>query len=244
MDCVARFQSHGYLAVKQGLAADEVDELLAALTSLIDKSRGAEIQLERGRRVPSDELSAFDAVRKFQSPGQYDERILASAQRPPLMAAVRCLLGNDDAYLWNTLALMKPPGGGREKPWHQDNAFFKLKPGSPILGVWIALDEATPQNGCMHVIPGSHQRGPVVHFKRRDFQICDTDVRRTDQVAVPLPPGGMLFFDGLIHHGTPANRTDTRRRALQFHYITPETAAVDEEEIRRVFGSEGKDVQC
>ena len=51
-------------------------------------------------------------------------------------------------------------GGGREKPWHQDKAFFEIDVTSPVVGVWIALDEATPDNGCMHVIPGSHLEGP------------------------------------------------------------------------------------
>ena len=56
------------------------------------------------------------------------------------------------------MALLKPPRG-REKPWHQDHAYFNLPLDTPIVGVWIALDEATPENGCMHVIPGSHREG-------------------------------------------------------------------------------------
>ena len=61
---------------------------------------------------------------------------------------------------------------------------------------------------------------------------------------VPLPPGGLLLFDGLIHHGTPANRTDTRRRAVQFHYTSPDAAWHDEGYRQRHFGSEGKAVTC
>ena len=53
-----------------------------------------------------------------------------------------------------------------------------------------------------------------------------------------------LHRDGLIHHGTPANRTNLRRRAVQFHYTSPDAAWADEGYRQRHFGSEGKDVTC
>ena len=61
---------------------------------------------------------------------------------------------------------------------------------------------------------------------------------------VPLKPGGVLFFNGLTHHGTPANRTSERRRALQLHYIPAGTTRTSEKERMRVFGTAGKDITC
>jgi phytanoyl-CoA hydroxylase len=231
---VAQYHRDGFLAVRNALPPADVAAALESLESLLADSGNAPLQRER----------EIDAVRKVLDPADHDPVVRALASDDRIAGAVRRLLRRPDVDVWKTQALLKPPGGGREKPWHQDNAFFNLKPGSPIMGVWLALDEATPTNGCMHVIPGSHRAGPVVHFVRRDLQICDTDVRVTEQVAVPLPPGGILFFDGLLHHGTPANRTDTTRRALQFHYITPDTVAIEPEELFAVFGSEGKDATC
>ncbi|MFD4022206.1 phytanoyl-CoA dioxygenase family protein [Streptomyces sp. NPDC058576] len=181
---------------------------------------------------------------------ELDERLRAVAHAPGLLALVRRLVGDDRVVMIQDMALLKPPGGGREKPWHQDNAFFPFEPGTPIIGVWIALDEATPANGCMHVRPGSHLAGPAVHFRRRDWQLCDADVlaAREDEpvsdVTVPLPAGGALFFDGLLHHGTPENRTRTRRRALQLHYVPAAAVRVPEERRLAVFGSGGKNVSC
>jgi len=137
------------------------------------------------------------------------------------------------------MALIKPPDGGSEKPWHQDKAYFDVALDAPVVGVWIALDEATAENGCMHVVPGSHRGGPVVHFDRRDWQICDTDVQVDEDVMVPLAPGGALLFDGLVHHGTPPNRSEARRRALQFHYTAADAEWV--EGGQDAFGSEGTD---
>ena len=146
--------------------------------------------------------------------------------------------------LFQDQALLKPPLIGREKPWHQDNAYFNLPPETAVVGVWIALDEATPENGCMYVIPGSHRQGPVVHFKRRDWQICDTDVAAADAWTVPLQPGGCLLFQGLLHHGTPPSRSPQRRRALQFLYKPASATQIAAEQRLAIFGSEGKDVTC
>jgi phytanoyl-CoA hydroxylase len=76
-----------------------------------------------------------------------------------------------------------------------------------------------------------------------DWQICDADVSVARDVVVPLPAGGALFY-GLLHHGTPANRTATRRRAVQFHYRLQTEAEISEAEHISVFGSEGKNVTC
>ena len=86
--------------------------------------------------------------------------------------------------------------------------------------------------------------GPKIHFKRRDWQICDDEIMGCEAVAVPLKPGGMLLFDGLLPHGTPHNNSGERRRAIQYHYA-PDTAQKVEDAYRLgIFGSEGKDVTC
>ena len=78
-------------------------------------------------------------------------------------------------------------------------------------------------NGCMHLLAGGHKAGARIHFKRRDWQICDTDVPATGRVAVPMTVGDVLLFDGKIPHGTPVNRTEDFRWAVQYHY-RPATA--------------------
>ena len=137
------------------------------------------------------------------------------------------LLGGDEIAMIQDMALLKPPHVGREKPWHQDTAYFAMEPLELILGTWTAVDEATVENGCMHVIPGSHHGGPKAHYHDRDCQLPDeiVDVRRS--LTVPLKPGGTLFFSGLLHHGTPPNRSAARRRALQFHFASTRCRKVE-----------------
>lgn len=243
---IEQYQQDGYLAVDALISTEQVADSLAGLDMVLrDPQAPVIVQLESWAETTADSVDVrLDGVRRLMSFVQQDSRLAAVAQDPALLSTVRRLLGTDDVRLIQDMALLKPPGGGREKPWHQDKAFFDLDLEAPVVGVWIALDEATVANGCMHVIRGSHREGPVPHFNRRDWQICDTDVRTVDDVAVPLPSGGALFFDGHLHHGTPANRTTTRRRALQFHYAPADIADIATQARLDVFGLEGRGAEC
>ena len=63
-------------------------------------------------------------------------------------------------------------------------------------------------------------------------------------MAVPLRPGGLLLFHGLLHHGTPPSRLPRRRRAVQFHYKPAGVGRISGEEHKAIFGADGKDVSC
>lgn len=242
-----RFAVDGYLAVRNVLAAREIDDVLDGLSHVLAHPGRADVQYESwaaDRVETASGAERMDLVRRCMGFVTEDPRLRTLATDERILDVVRRLTGSEDLAMFQDMALLKPPGGGREKPWHQDNAFFDYEPGTPIVGVWIALDPATPENGCMHVIPGSHVEGAVVHFKRRDWQLCDDEVDVARDTVVPLPPGGALFFHGLLHHGTPANRTGTRRRAVQLHYLPAATPGIPEERRLEIFGSEGKNVSC
>ena len=244
---MARYAEQGFLAIEGGFSPAETAAALAGLLDLVmgryPDFKG--IQYERGARARLATMTPEqrqDAVRKLMWFAGVEPRLAALAAHPRLLALVARLLGGAPA-MFQDMALLKPPHG-REKPWHQDHAYFTFPLGTPIVGVWIALDEATPENGCMRMLPGSHRAGPVVHFQRRDWQICDTDIPRRQAVAVPLRPGGLLLFDGLCQHGTPYNPTAERRRAVQFHYAPASAVRGTDAERLAIFGSEGKDVEC
>jgi phytanoyl-CoA hydroxylase len=138
----------------------------------------------------------------------------ALVEHPHLLALLQRIIGAPPEFLYDR-ALLKPTRIGREKPWHQDLSMFEYAPDTDLVGVWVALDEAGSENGCMHVVPVTHREGVIVHFRRRDFPICDTSVAAARVVAVPLEPRGLLQFHGLLHHATPPNTSLLRRRVLQ-----------------------------
>ncbi len=181
-------------------------------------------------------------VRKFMGFVDRQPALTALARHPDLLALVERLVG-PGPELFQDMALVKP-AQGREKPWHQDHAYFNVALDTPIVGVWIPMGKVTPGNGCMHLLAGGHKGGPRIHFKRRDWQICDTDVDLTGRVAVPMEASDVLFFDGKLPHGTPINRTEDFRWAVQYHFRPAAAEMVDDDARLAAFGSEGKDVTC
>ncbi|MCY4466169.1 MAG: phytanoyl-CoA dioxygenase family protein [Chloroflexi bacterium] len=243
---IAQFHALGFLVLHNAFDAAQVESARAGLQAAILRG-GDNISYEAGARDQLPRLSQdkrLDSVRKLMPIIDSDARLRQCAENLLLLDVVGRILGEQPA-LSQDMALLKPPLIGREKPWHQDMAYFDYPGGTTILGVWIALDETLPENGCMMLIPGSHLEGPVLHFQRRDWQICDTDVPVGRSVAVPLSPGGCLLFHCLLQHGTPPSRSRRRRWALQFHYHGVSVEALPDSAHRlQVFGADGKDASC
>ena len=242
------FHEQGYLVVQQAFEPAVIKAANQAITYLIDnrwENTEGLVQFEGS----ADEVQNLTprkrrlAVRKLMSFGIWDDRLKTTTEHPGIVAALRRLLG-EAPVLFQEMALLKPPHIGREKPWHQDCAYFDLPLETPVVAIWIALEEATPQNGCLHLIPGSHRSGPMPHFKRRDWQICDADVAVDRGVMVPLKPGGCLFWHGLLHHGSPPNHSSLSRRALQYHYKPASAGEISREERLQLFGGEVAGGQC
>lgn len=244
---IDQFHALGFLVIHNAIDAAAIDEGRAAIHDLILRRDADNIRFESVVGAGFNELpdeARLDSVRKLMPIVPYDERLKAASEQAELLDAVGRIMGEPPA-LSQDQAMLKPPRIGREKPWHQDMAYFDYPAETTIVGAWIALDEALPENGCMMVIPGSHHDGPVPHWARRDWQICDTDMQAGKSVAVPLPPGGCLLFHCLLHHGSPPSRSHRRRWALQFHYCPASVARLPNSDQRlRVFGSEGLDATC
>ena len=242
---IDQFHALGFLVIHDAFALDVVERARSGLSDLILRRDTRNIMIESAAAADFDSLpdaARLNSVRKLMPIVDYDSRLRDVAEDAELLSLMLRIMGEAPA-LSQDMAMIKPPLIGREKPWHQDLAYFDYPPDTTIVGAWIALDEALPENGCMMIIPGSHRDGPVTHWSRRDWQICDTDVQVGRSVAVPLKPGGCLLFHCLLHHGTPPSRSRKTRWALQFHY-RPRGALTDSETRLRTFGAEGKDVTC
>jgi ectoine hydroxylase-related dioxygenase (phytanoyl-CoA dioxygenase family) len=132
-----------------------------------------------------------------------------------------------DIALWSSHFICKPKGDGRRVPWHEDSAYWKgqLDP-MEVCTVWLAIDPSTAQNGCMVVIPGSHDNGysdydPVDPAKH----VFSTEIKpsqRKDQLAVPieLQPNQASLHDGKLQHASAANTSDIRRCGYTMRYMS------------------------
>ncbi len=100
--------------------------------------------------ITQTEPEAGTALRKVFGYREQDPRLAAITDHPRLAAWMADLLG-PDAQCFQDMALLKPARVGSEKPWHQDAAYFDVLPADGVAGVWLALDPATVDNGCMQV---------------------------------------------------------------------------------------------
>jgi phytanoyl-CoA hydroxylase len=110
---------------------------------------------------------------------------------------------------------------------------------------WIALDDATVDNGCMFLLPGQQARGPLRHHHTIDCEILADRIDPDHAVPVEMKAGGVIYFSALLPHQTPPNRTADRRRALQFQYRGVEARQVSKEEFGQVFAeADGTPASC
>jgi phytanoyl-CoA hydroxylase len=251
---VRHFREQGWLAIAGVFSGEEVETAAVALSDFIQGrivprdgrthvQEEPALRLADGTPAPETPEARELRVRKVFDFTHHDERLQQLTMQPRLRAMLEPLIG-PDSRLIQDMALLKPPRTGSEKPWHQDTAYFDWLPLGGIVGCWIALDPATVENGCMQVIPGTHTEGPVAHFHHRDCQIADERVQVARAIAIPLGPGGVLFFSGLLHHGTPPNYTPERRRALQFHYAAATCRHMTYEEHAALFNEGGLYAGC
>ena len=244
---IEAFHALGFMVIHDAIDQRAIQAGRAGIRNLILRRDQDNIMVEsvvgeRFERLTDD--ARLDSVRKMMPIIDYDPRLKALSEHVELSAVLARIMSEPPA-LSQDMAMLKPPRIGREKPWHQDMAYFDFPSDTTIVGAWIALDKAVPENGCMMVIPGSHHEGPMPHWTRRDWQICDSDVQLGRIAAVPLPPGGCLLFHCLLHHGTPPTRSHRRRWALQFHYRPQSAKPLPNSDLRlRLFGAEGKDASC
>ena len=128
------------------------------------------------------------------------------------------LIGPDARLYWDQ-AVYKRPHGVEPVLWHQDNGYTYVEP-QAYLTCWVALDDATLENGCVWVVPGAHRTGTLAH---RDtpigFECFDDDTARAaGAVAVPVRAGSIVVFSSLTPHATGPNTTGDVRKAYILQY--------------------------
>ena len=234
---VRRFHEDGFIAVENVMTPAEVAAYLRVIheTILADDGSLDVVSYEPG--IDGSTLTPAERVLAVRKLFRFVDKVpgLAAAAAHTTLVGISQRLVGDELVLLQDMALLKPPGGGVEKPWHQDTAYFRIKPVESVIGTWIALDEATLENGCMHAIPGTHKLGPRPHYHDRDCQLPDETIDVSKDVAIPLKPGGAMFFSGLLWHGTPPNNSQSRRQAMQYHYCTRTAAEMSKDEVAEMF---------
>ena len=158
------FWRDGFLPVQNLLAGDEVE----ALRRRTDQISLGEVEFLRQyiQNEPdlegaahAETLDPLHRVRKIWRLTDYDPVFQLYARHPAIVAVVVDLLG-PDVKLYADQMLLKPPFHGSAKPYQQDSAYWPIEP-RELVTCWLAMDDATRENGCMRFLPGTHRLGLV-----------------------------------------------------------------------------------
>ena len=147
-----------------------------------------------------------------------------------LRTVLKQIIGKD-ILLWGSQLFCKPAMTGMEIPWHQDGAYWPIKPLANV-SAWIAIDDVNIENACLKVIPGSHLNGLRPHETDSREKIALDQTVKQDQfeqnkaVNIELSPGQVVIFDVYLIHGSNANTSGKRRAGLVYRYM-PSTSLFD-----------------
>jgi phytanoyl-CoA hydroxylase len=223
---VETYQHDGYVLVRGLFSLEEVERL-----------REHYMGLRAAGSYPGDfggvDPTSEDPLKRYPRMihmHRWDEMSLRWMIDGRLGDTMTALLGSEP-YAVQTMLYFKPPGA-RGQALHQDQFYLRARPGT-CMAAWMALDPCDEENGCLQVVPGSHDL-PVLCTEKADTAVSFTDI------TVPIPPGtpvvpvrmeagDVFFFNGSMIHGSfPNSSRDRFRRALIGHYVAGEAQQVSQ----------------
>ena len=217
---IQTYQDQGHLAVEDFLSPEELDEMRAAVDKSVQamgkkKVTDAEVDLEE-----SDDYYARVFTQRLNL-WKINDTIKRYMLDPGLGKMLSELAGAKGIRVWHDQALIKPPFGN-PTAWHLDNPYWSFHARNAI-SIWIALDDATYQNGCLYFIPGSQKTATYdnVGIGQNIADLFDLypEFAKVDPAPAPLRAGSCSFHNGLCAHGAGANMTRGRRRAMTCAYM-------------------------
>ena len=171
-------------------------------------------------------VRARTVLRKLDNPHHHRAAVRDLARTPALVGLVEQFIGPGVSVYFSQV-FFKPPEGGGPKPAHQDNFYFGPNDLEGVVTAWIALDDATLENGCLYFGDGSH-RGPVYpHIAPPDepynLQLPPEILSRQPMSPAPVRRGGVSFHHGNVFHQSAPNLSTRWRRAIALHYVNAHT---------------------
>ncbi len=162
---------------------------------------------------------------------RHDLSFLNYARDPNILDMVAQVIG-PDIILWNSSFFAKPAVNGKKTPWHQDGEYWPLRPLATCT-VWLAIDEATVENGCLKFMPGSHKRKELrPHRTNKDpnftlhQELLESEYDDDKAVPLELEAGQMSLHDVYLLHGSEANDSGKPRRGMTMRFM-PGTSVFD-----------------
>ncbi|GAB4820617.1 hypothetical protein N2152v2_007663 [Parachlorella kessleri] len=245
------FSEQGFLVLRDFASPQEVAALKARgceLLAQFEPDASSSVFSTRNQTAKTDryfldsannvsfffEEKAFDGEGKLVKPkaqainkighAMHDlDPVFRSFSRSPKMCRLLADLGYRRPLPMQSMYITKQPGIGGEVVPHQDSSFLHTTPLS-VVGVWLALEDATKENGCLWALPGSHKAGLQRRFLRApdgavSFDRDTAEVPDTGFVPVEAPAGTLVVIHGEVLHMSKENTSPVSRHAYTVHLV-------------------------
>ncbi|MFD7920623.1 phytanoyl-CoA dioxygenase family protein [Streptomyces sp. NPDC059740] len=218
-DVAEKFLTDGFAAVGEVISPDDLE----TYRNIYDRLLSGDIETGDKRSDLGSHVPRREGVRE-----NITQIMWPSALHPPLrdlplhdtaLRIARELIGAD-AELDFDMMIHKAPHTAVPTPWHQDAAYWVDMPDHRAVSLWVALDDATVDNGCMWYVKGSHRQPLRPHRPTSDGKNieCDCSEQEPGATAVPLTAGQAVAHSGSTLHSSRGNTTDGTRRAYILNY--------------------------
>jgi len=223
---IADYRENGFLLIEDFLNKQELETWREAVTEALQQRGGKKLPGKETKTGEDDGINedadyfgkVFDQMLNLWQTNDKVKQLMLNKDIGKMAAD---LAGCDGIRIWHDQALVKRPWANPTS-WHLDTPFWSFSD-RRALSIWVALDDATPENGCLYFIPGSYHstsfENPGIG-KNMDavFQFYPQFIA-TNSVSVPMKAGSCSFHNGLTIHGAGANMTSGFRRAMTCAYM-------------------------
>jgi phytanoyl-CoA hydroxylase len=257
-DQKTQYQKNGFLVLEDAVGMADIERLKAAALQIVDDF---DIDSHRSVFSTSDRDSGRDDyffesaqnIHCFLEEGALDEKgtllkparlainkighamhdlnpVMKSFCRLPVFGEIMRDIGYQDPVLWQTMYIFKQPHIGGEVRWHQDGSYLISEPAT-VTGIWVAMEDANRDNGCLWVQPGGH-KAPLreiyqVDWAKREGTLSDLDKTpwpdEGEALAVEVTAGSVVIFHDHMPHYSSQNLSEFSRHAFTMHVTEKRT---------------------
>ena len=222
-DAITSYQEEGYLIPKFTLPDQKLDVLKDAVEELVHLNNTLPPEYLIGPHIKNPVSHSNGLHQKFLDLCLDDE----------ILDMVAGVIGQN-IVLWSSGVFCKPAKVGKIVPWHQDGQYWPIRP-LATCSVWIAVDDALPENGCMRFIPGSHRARRLYEHEFAgddglvlNQQVVAAEFDQGKAIDNVLAAGQVSIHDVYLIHGSNANTSGNRRAGYVMRYM-PATSLYDRE---------------
>ncbi|MDJ0788901.1 MAG: phytanoyl-CoA dioxygenase family protein [Myxococcota bacterium] len=228
-ELLEQYQRDGYCVVRELLDPASLERWKTRLSAIADGEVAPaermlvmkDVMVARGAVEVGSKLEAVAKIQDYEN----DPELWSYVDDDRLLDCVERFIGKS-VFTLHTMLINKPPNVDGRHPLHQDLLYFPFRPADRIVATWTALEPVTRENGCLVVVPGSHE-GELLPHENMDWEHVNAAYwgakgvgGDAPRVHLEMEPGDTVFFHPILIHGSGRNRTQGFRRAISAHYAS------------------------